>query len=462
MWAWLQRCGVRRSPERWIGGVAGGLASRWHVDPLVIRGAFVGACLLGGVGFLLYGLAWLLLPEPDGRIHAAELLAGRFDQAQLGGGLFVLVGMGPADWLGAPWGDGWVWGVMKAVGWLGVVGLVVWYLAARQHQRQQQSPWGNAPTSAGPDPAGSPAPSATFATTAFATTVQPTGAHPVPGVESARTHPWGTPGTGVEATTVLPPSWTSDTDAPTQDPATAAGTQARPSTPRPPAPPTPPAPPKAPAQSSGPGRPLVATVTAVGILAVAGLLLAERAGVITGGWTLTLGVLLAVVGLGIVAAGLAGRRGGWLTFLAIVGLVLSPGALGRDAGWDWEWDEGASVGSTVWTPTSREEAVAGVQLGAGQATIDLTSVPLSAEPLVIPIQVGAGEVVVTVPDDGTVRAEVSLLAGEVSWIVDGEDQRVSSPFGRDDLVFGADDGEARLVLQVQVGAGDVTIEGAGS
>ena len=55
--------GLYRSTNRHVGGVAGGLAARTGVDPLLIRGlAFV---LILVFPFLLscYGLAWLLLPD---------------------------------------------------------------------------------------------------------------------------------------------------------------------------------------------------------------------------------------------------------------------------------------------------------------------------------------------------------------------------------------------------------------
>ena len=73
---WVRGLGTTRSSDRWIGGVAGGVAARLGVDPLLVRGVFFVAALLGGAGFVLYGIAWALLPEPDGRIHLQQLLRG--------------------------------------------------------------------------------------------------------------------------------------------------------------------------------------------------------------------------------------------------------------------------------------------------------------------------------------------------------------------------------------------------
>ena len=48
------------------------------IDPLIVRGIFIVLALFAGVGVLLYGIAWALLPEPDGRIHVQEAAAGRW------------------------------------------------------------------------------------------------------------------------------------------------------------------------------------------------------------------------------------------------------------------------------------------------------------------------------------------------------------------------------------------------
>jgi phage shock protein PspC (stress-responsive transcriptional regulator) len=58
---------LRRSTvDRKIAGVAGGLGRHLNIDPTVVRVLLVVLCFFGGAGFLLYGVAWLLVPE-DGR-----------------------------------------------------------------------------------------------------------------------------------------------------------------------------------------------------------------------------------------------------------------------------------------------------------------------------------------------------------------------------------------------------------
>ncbi len=63
------RRGSLRRPltGRYVGGVAAGIARWFGLDPLLVRVAFVVLSLFGGSGFLLYALAWAIVPE-DGAI----------------------------------------------------------------------------------------------------------------------------------------------------------------------------------------------------------------------------------------------------------------------------------------------------------------------------------------------------------------------------------------------------------
>ncbi|MCW2765267.1 MAG: PspC domain protein [Nocardioides sp.] len=53
----------RTRDDRKVAGVAGGLARHLDVDPVILRVAFVVLVFFGGAGLLLYGAAWLLVPE---------------------------------------------------------------------------------------------------------------------------------------------------------------------------------------------------------------------------------------------------------------------------------------------------------------------------------------------------------------------------------------------------------------
>lgn len=56
----------RSTTDRKLAGVSGGLGRHLNIDPTIIRVLFVVLTLFGGVGALLYALAWLIVPE-DGR-----------------------------------------------------------------------------------------------------------------------------------------------------------------------------------------------------------------------------------------------------------------------------------------------------------------------------------------------------------------------------------------------------------
>jgi len=59
--------------ERVIGGVCGGLGEYFELDPVLFRAVFLVLAVIGGLGILLYGALWLLIPGPG----AAAAPAGR-------------------------------------------------------------------------------------------------------------------------------------------------------------------------------------------------------------------------------------------------------------------------------------------------------------------------------------------------------------------------------------------------
>lgn len=56
----------RSTTDRKIAGVAGGIARHLDIDPIVVRIALVVLVFFGGGGILLYGAAWLLVPDDTG------------------------------------------------------------------------------------------------------------------------------------------------------------------------------------------------------------------------------------------------------------------------------------------------------------------------------------------------------------------------------------------------------------
>lgn len=137
-WDWIRGLGLRRSDsERWVAGVAGGIAERTKLDPLIWRGVFVVLTLFGGPGILLYAIAWLLLPNAHGRIHLEDVFRGRATGWIVGvtvglGVLFligVVTGFNPIMFAWEPWVPGleWVPITLNVLWWIGLTIGVVWF-----------------------------------------------------------------------------------------------------------------------------------------------------------------------------------------------------------------------------------------------------------------------------------------------------------------------------------------------
>ena len=58
----------RSSKDNMIGGVAGGIASYAHIDPVVVRLIFVLLAIFGG-GILIYAIMWIVLPLDNSTVN---------------------------------------------------------------------------------------------------------------------------------------------------------------------------------------------------------------------------------------------------------------------------------------------------------------------------------------------------------------------------------------------------------
>ncbi len=116
----------RRTSDRVIAGVAGGVADYLNVDPLLLRAGFAGLMIFGGAGLVLYVVAWLLIP-PAGREES--VVEGALSRLGLGFGrlgmaVLVFIGIGAVGaWLAGygqnQWRDGALFAVVIVV--LGIV-----------------------------------------------------------------------------------------------------------------------------------------------------------------------------------------------------------------------------------------------------------------------------------------------------------------------------------------------------
>jgi phage shock protein PspC (stress-responsive transcriptional regulator) len=118
---WLRALGVQRQ-NGWLGGVCGGIAARIGLDPLLVRGIAVVLAVVGAPVVLLYAIAWFLLPDAAGTIHARELGHGRVTRALPGIVAVFLLSFLPLTqgfWYAGAlyWGD---------LGWGGAAGRIIW------------------------------------------------------------------------------------------------------------------------------------------------------------------------------------------------------------------------------------------------------------------------------------------------------------------------------------------------
>jgi signal transduction histidine kinase/phage shock protein PspC (stress-responsive transcriptional regulator) len=84
---------LRRDRDNgWLGGVCAGIARRYGLDLWLVRFAFVVATVAGGIGLVLYPLAWLLIPAGEAQASAPRRVpTGRAAvEVALGTGLLLL------------------------------------------------------------------------------------------------------------------------------------------------------------------------------------------------------------------------------------------------------------------------------------------------------------------------------------------------------------------------------------
>jgi phage shock protein PspC (stress-responsive transcriptional regulator) len=53
----------RSKYNRVLGGVCGGLGNFFNIDPVLVRVLWAISFFVGGVGFLAYLVAWIIIPE---------------------------------------------------------------------------------------------------------------------------------------------------------------------------------------------------------------------------------------------------------------------------------------------------------------------------------------------------------------------------------------------------------------
>ncbi len=68
---------LQRSEKGPVAGVCAGMGEYFSVDPTLIRLGFAFLTLFRGLGLVVYGICWLILPHRDGKSALEDLLNDR-------------------------------------------------------------------------------------------------------------------------------------------------------------------------------------------------------------------------------------------------------------------------------------------------------------------------------------------------------------------------------------------------
>jgi hypothetical protein len=166
---------------------------------------------------------------------------------------------------------------------------------------------------------------------------------------------------------------------------------------------------------------------------------------------------LAVLGLGIVIAGMAGRRSGWLAPFAFVAMTAAVFTSVMPHGLTQPF----SVGERTYEPA----ALTGTetyQLGMGEMRLDLTGADYSAEGVeTVNAVVGMGELNLVVPEGVRLTVNASGRAGEILAHDSNEGGARTSRSGTildETFTYGPETATEEIVVDAEVGLGQITIQ----
>ena len=389
----------RRTADRVVGGVAGGLADYLNVDALLVRVAFAGLMVFGGAGLVLYVVGWLLVPA-DGRDDS--IAQAGFDRlsARLGSrGTAILV----------------VTGVILAVVWLVAQSSQACYMSLDDPNNVYcSSPGLGWPFDFEP---------ASLRLIVIAVVVT------IAGIAVLRRRD-GSGGRSGAADSEAVGGTTTETTTETtaREPRTT-------ETPRPKA-------------VSRPASPLAWFVLAAVFVTVGLLAIVSNAPDLDVAPGQYLGAAILVLGLGLVLGAWWGRARRLVLLGALVLPVAATAAfitVPLDGGF----------GEQTYQPQSVGELRPAYRLAGGDLWLDLTGLPAGDGPMVIDASVGIGRLFIIVPGDARIALDARVNGGRLSLfgnrqIGTGLADRIERPGGA-----GPD-----LVLRLEAGIGEVVVERA--
>jgi phage shock protein PspC (stress-responsive transcriptional regulator) len=398
---------LRRSrDDRMIGGVCGGLGRYAGIDPIIFRIVLAALAVFGGIGLLLYALAWLLMPEEGSdtsELH--RLLQGHASP-------WPIIGAIALGFLGlVAFAD-----VVKhrpggQFGVLLIVLAVVAVIAFTRRTRHTPPPAFATPPTYSPPPAYTPPPQYA-APTQYAS---PQYAPPPYAPPLGYTRPLGPPAGFSPSRPVYtpPPGYV-------------------------PPPPKPPRPPSI----------LGPLAISVGVVVIGVLFTLDASHAIEISAQTIFAAALLTVGLALVMGTWIGRG----RVLIVFGVVLTI-ALALAAAIDVPLRGG--VGSRFYTPTSVADIPSAYHLGIGKQTIDLTGLQLAGKTAHVTASVGVGQTWVEVPPN--VKVVVRGRAGTGSVDVDGNQTGGTHVDRRLVIPTSGTPAPGEIDLDLRVGLGNVTV-----
>lgn len=120
---------TRSRTDRVLGGVCGGVARYFGIDPVIVRIVTVALVLLGGAGVLLYLAGLLLVPADPAEAQAVGADGATTDRGRTLGVVAVVVLL-LFTWPFLLGGGFLLAGILVPIAVLAVVGLVVWWLVS--------------------------------------------------------------------------------------------------------------------------------------------------------------------------------------------------------------------------------------------------------------------------------------------------------------------------------------------
>lgn len=404
----------RRSENRVLAGVAGGLGDYFGVDPAIFRLAFVALAIFGGSGFILYALGWIFLPVRGTTGSLGDDLVRRVGGGRSAGGLVLIVIAALVIIANTRiLQGGLVWAAI-------LIGIGV--LLFRSGSDDDGSDGGPD----GPDPGSAPG---RWSETADPHEQTDTAVGSGVGAEPPPASQWTSPGSATTTAPVQPRAYT-------PPPRADDGWRPTPQV----------APPESPRPPSVLGRATVAaTLVLIGFVA-----LLENLTPVDLGAAHYLALSLTVVGGGLIVGAWFGRARGLIALgiLGVLGLAAVTATPTLPPG---------GVGDRVFRPQTVADLRQPYGLGVGEMTIDLTELDVTpGQDVAVAADMGIGSLQVEVPDDVGVIVDAETQLGDIDVFdqpTAGDDQSVT-------IEVPGEEGSATFALDLSVSVGEIVVDRA--